>query len=197
MFDILVERELPRPIGDDDPMARLWRYWDDRRAGAQALPRDQFDVLAFPDLFGRINLLTVHPGPSTRFRFRLFGSGMDDPYEPDMTRREISDISEPAYADMVQRHYLQAYRLRRPFFAEVKVDIGGDGLFHYCRLILPMTSVPGGFDMLLIASARYADDRHDRDTLGLGLIGQNQAHRYTGVSPDVVHKWQDDAEQTA
>jgi hypothetical protein len=196
MFKILVERELPRPVGDDDPMARLWIYWNERRAGCLALAREEFYVLAFPELLGRINLVTVHPERPTQFRFRLFGSGMDDPFENDMTQRDVSEIREPVYADLVQRNYLQAYRLRRPFFCEIKVDIGGGNLFHYCRLILPMTSVPGGFDMLLVASARYADDYHEKGALGLDLLGQNRAHRYDGVSPDAVHRWERSA-QTA
>ena len=190
MFDILIERELPRPTGDDDPMARLWTYWDTGRAGAGALLRRDFDVLAFQELLGRLNLVTVTPGRPTRFRFRLFGTGMDDPLEGDMSGRSVADIKEPNYADMVQRHYLAAYRLCRPCFSEIKVDIGDQNLFHYCRLILPMTTVPGGFDMLLVASARYADDYHDMGPFDLDLLGQAKAHRYKGTSPDLVHRWQ-------
>ncbi|MCR9073802.1 MAG: PAS domain-containing protein [Alphaproteobacteria bacterium] len=191
MFEILIERELPRPVGADDPMARLWKYWHEKRAGRVALPRDDFDVSAFPDLFGRINIVTVSPGRPTRFRFRLFGSGMDDPIANDMTDRQVTDVREPAYADLVQRNYLQAYRLRRPCFWEIKVDIGGDNdLFHYCRLVLPMTSKPGGFDMLLVASARYADDYHEKTSVGLDLLGQRRAHRYDGDTPDAVHQWE-------
>ena len=190
MFDILVERELPRPVGTEDPMARLWTYWDIGRAGAVALAHDDFDVLAFRELLGRLNLVNVLPGRPTRFRFRLFGTGMDDPLEGDMSGRGVADIKEPAYADMVQRHYLMAYRLRRPCFSEIKVDIGDGNLFHYCRLILPMTSELGGFDMLLVASARYADDVHDRGPSDLDLLGQVRAHRYSGTTPDSVHIWQ-------
>jgi|GEM_PF-4749899 len=189
MFEILVERELPRPIGEGDPIARLWTFWDERRAGAPVLRRDDFDGFAFPELLGRINLVTVEPTRPTRFRFRLFGSGMDDPFEADMTSREVADIGEPDYADMVQRNYLQAYRLRQPFFSEIKVNIGDDGLFHYCRLILPMTSGHGAFDMLMVTSARYADDRHPQSRPGSGRIGQRGAHRYRGLTPETAHRW--------
>ncbi len=189
MFDILVERELPRPVGADDPMARLWDFWDAGRRSAPVLRRDAFDGFDFPDLLGRINLVTVDPGRPTRFRFRLFGSGMDDPLEGDMTHRAVSDIREPAYADLVQRNYLQAFRLRRPVFSEIKVDIGDDSLFHYCRLILPMTSGTGRFDMLLVASARYADDRHAESADGSDLVGRHRAHRYEGATPETAHRW--------
>ena len=194
MFDILLERELPRPVGADDPMARLWSYWDTGRAGAAALAHDDFDVVAFRELLGRLNLVNILPGPPTRFRFRLFGTGMDDPVEGDMSGRFVCDIKEPAYADLVQRHYLMAYRLQRPCFWEIKVDIGDLNRFHYCRLTLPMTTVPGGFDMLLVASARYADDFHNRGPFNFDLLGQLKAHRYAGTSPDSVHQWQTDAE---
>ena len=119
---------------------------------------------------------------------------MDDPLEGDMSGRCVADIKEPAYADLVQRHYLQVYRLRRPCFSEVKVDIGDGELFHYCRMILPMTTVPGGFDMLLVASARYADDHHNRGPFHIDLLGQLKAHRYAGTSPDSVHRWHTDAQ---
>lgn len=194
MFRILVERELPRPIAESDPMAQLWDAWDAGRGGAALLRRDAFDGFAFPALLGRINLVTVQPGPPTRFRFRLFGSGMDDAFEADMTDREVSDICEPNYADMVQRNYLQCVRLRRPFFAEIKVDIGDDSLFHYCRLILPMTSGTGVFDMLLVASARYADDCQKERRPGSRRIGQSGAFRYNGITPDAVHRWREPRE---
>jgi hypothetical protein len=179
---------LPRPAGEDDPMAGLWDFWDAKRSAAPVLCRTNFDAFAFPDLLGRINLVAIEPGRPTRFRFRLFGSGMDDPLQGDVTTRAVSDIDEPAYADLVHRNYLQAYRLCRPFFAEIKADIGGGDQFHYCRLILPMSSGSGDFDILLVASARYADDCHSGGD-GAILVGQKRAHRYAETAPDRVHRW--------
>jgi hypothetical protein len=188
MFEILVERELPRPRGEDDPMARLWSFWDRERDGARVLPRARFDAFAFPELLGRINLVTIEPGRPTRFCFRVFGSGMDDPLQGDMTARSVADIREPAYADLVQRHYLQAFRLCRPCFAEIKSDIGEGNLFHYCRLILPLSTKQDICDMLLVTSVRYADDRNWAPQDGISLSLQ-KAHRYDGTVPERVHKF--------
>lgn len=189
MFEILVERELPRPFGDDDPMARLWSFWDRERKGEPFLPRARFDAFAFPELLGRINLVTVERGPPTRFCFRVFGSGMDDPLEGDMTARSVADIGEPAYAEMVQRHYLQAFRLCRPHFAEIKSDIGEGSLFHYCRLILPLSTGSDACDMLLVTSVRYADDRNCSFYDGISLLSLQNVHRYGGTVPEQVHKF--------
>ena len=187
MFDLVIDRELPRPVGDDDPMARLWDEWDRKRAGAIALRREEFDPFAIPELVGRINIVTIEEGRPTRFTFRLFGSGMDDPFESEMTMRSVGDISEPNYADLVQRSYLQVFRLKRPFFAEIKADIGNGDLFHYCRLVLPMSSDRGTYDTLLVASLRYADDYHVRDSPS--KIGQLDGFRYPEVTPDAAHRW--------
>ncbi len=189
MFEILIERELPRPVGDDDPIAELWDFWDAARGDAPAICRDEFNAFDFPKLLGRINLVEVEPGRPTRFRFRVFGSEMDDPLQGDMTMRSVADIKEPAYADLVQRHYLQAYRLRRPFFAEVKARVGQESLFHYCRLALPMASAPGRFDILLVVSLRYADDKVEHVAGQFLDLCQTSVHRYSGATPESAHEW--------
>lgn len=189
MFNILIERQLPRPVGHADPIAGLWRFWDHKRGDAPAIRRVDFDPLAFPELLGRVNLVEIETGSSTQFRFRLYGSRMDDPVETDMTRRRVSEIGEPAYADLVQRHYLQAYRLWTPVFTEVKAVTDQDVQLHYCRLILPMTSDVGASKMLLVASVRYADDSAETNSDSVIDSCHRKAFRYDVDDPDEAHIW--------
>jgi len=170
-------------------MAHLWTYWDARRGEAPIMDRAEFDAHEFRHLLGRINLVNIEPGRPTRFRFRLYGSAIDAPLYSDMTTRTVGDMAEPRYADMIQRSYLQAVRLCRPVFTEVKADLGDGYLMHYCRLALPMSAGTGDFDMLLTASLRYGDDRRRQIAAGSTGIGQSNVFRYSAATPELAHRW--------
>ena len=189
MFKILIERQLPRPGGSADPIAHLWQLWDLKRGTAPATRRADFDPFSCPDLLGRINLVDIEAGSPTRFRFRLFGSPMDDPIENDMTSRTVGDIKEPAYADLVQRHYFQAFRLWQPVFSEVKAETECGDHLHYCRLVLPMTSDADSLGMLLVASVRYSGDFSKHKTSCGVEMSQQKGFRYASDDPNKAHLW--------
>ena len=165
-------------------MVRLWDLWVDKTRERRVMKRGEFDAFAFRPLLGRLNLVSVEPGEPLQFRYRLFGSAMDDPCNGDMTARTVADVKPAAYADLVRRALLEAYRSCRPVLREVKIDLGDDEQMHYCRLVLPMSSGADICDLLLVASVRFADDHHQGGGAGASDLGQQGVFRYHSPTVD-------------
>ncbi len=147
------------PLGHfaDAQIGRLYRYWDERRAGRWAPARADIDPIDFAFILADVCLIDVAPAETTdsppRFHYRIVGDNLDQWLGFRMAGRWLDDLPGSELRERVRRSFLSVVRTRMPRHG-VRDSVLDDRLRRYEFLILPLSSNGGRVDMLL-TTQRY------------------------------------------
>jgi hypothetical protein len=130
-------------------LQRLYRDWDNRRAGREFPSRRDFDVLDFRYVIGQLALLDVAYGP-LRFRFRLHGTGISQRVGYEMTGKELDELPPPLVRASVRRHFSEVVERRTPLVEVRERQIMDDRVVDSESLALPLSTDGKTIDMLMV-----------------------------------------------
>jgi hypothetical protein len=142
------DRELIDVI-ENDGLRRLYRYWQDKRAGRRYPSRSDIDPIDFAYVLGWIMLIDVSHDP-LKFRFRLYGSELAGRLGVDMTGKYLDQHPQPEWRAYLGRSWADLVEKGEPthgFFDRVIEQRKRS----FESLRLPLSSDGATVDMLVIA----------------------------------------------
>lgn len=105
----------------DERLARLYRYWWQKRGGGVAPHRSDLNPEEIPDLLPIMHLIDVRWEPLS-FRHRLVGTEIVEWLERDVTGKEVTADLYGAAAPKVLANLEQLAREVRPFRGRARLD---------------------------------------------------------------------------
>ena len=144
-------------LGDvvDPLLQRLYRYWDEKRAGREMPVRDDVDPLDLRYILGQLILVDVLPEEPRRFRIRLHGSELARRAGYELTGKMLDELPTTEFRLLAQRSFTIAVETRRPFHS-IRDRLLDNKPRRYEALMLPLSRDGGVVDMLLVG-LRYDD----------------------------------------
>lgn len=135
----------------DDNLQRLYQYWNGKRGERRFPARRDIDPLDFAYVLGWVTLVDITYNPTTRFRFRLYGSELAHRIGLDLTGTYADQHPNREFGTMLQRSWQEV------------VDRGEPICSHYDRIVdnrkqpwealrMPMSADGKTIDMLLAAA---------------------------------------------
>ena len=144
-------------IGDPayPDLAAILNYWNKKRGDRFAPPRSAIDPSDFIEALPRVKLVDVQRGLNGEidFRFRLAGTEIGNILGTELTRLRPLDLQPPQFGSMVQDHYAQCVRERRPLLHKVEIN-SVQRIHAYARLLLPLSSDSQAVDMLMTVDSQ-------------------------------------------
>ena len=135
--------------GTQNPaLARLHRYWDERRGGRQFPARADIDPIEMRELLGNVLLVDVLREP-LRFRIRLHGSRMVERAGYDMTGRMVDELPDTEFRELARRSFTHVAATGLPLLSRRDRVIDGRRM-RYETLMLPLAADGRLVDMLLV-----------------------------------------------
>jgi len=136
-------------------LVAMLSYWNAKRGTRFAPPRSAIDPAEFITVLPRVKLVDVLRGPegALDFRFRLAGTEIGNILGTELTRLRPLDLQPPQFGSMVQDHYAQCVRERRPLLHKVEIN-SVQRIHAYARLLLPLSSDSQAVDMLMTVDSQ-------------------------------------------
>ncbi len=131
----------------DQALLRLYRYWDERRAGRPFPARKDIDPVDFAYALGRVSIIEVEYDP-LRFRCRLVSTQLTEHLGYEMTGKYLDEIPERSMREFVRDSYERALERRALLYETGTVLIERFEWWHE-TLMLPLASDGNKIDMLL------------------------------------------------
>lgn len=135
-------------------LARLLRYWIERRGDRQFPARSDIDPVDFSYALGHVSLIDVSYDP-LRFRYRLVGSRIAERIGVEMTGRWLDELPYAAYRQILISLYTRVVESRRPHLDGGTRVLDGRA-WRAEALIMPLAADGHTIDMLL-ACRLYSD----------------------------------------
>jgi hypothetical protein len=139
----------------DPLLQRLYRYWDDKRAGREMPARGDVDPLDLRYILGQLILVDVLPEEPLRFRIRLHGSELARRAGYELTGKMLDELPTTEFRLLAHRSFTTAVETRLPFHSIRDRLLDGKSK-RYEALMLPLSRDGDGVDMLLVG-LRYDD----------------------------------------
>jgi len=138
------------------------QYWEDKRDGRFAPARSDIDPLEIPTILPRIMLADVVRDATDRvdFRYRLSGTGIGRTHGSELTGRGPLDLRPASYGALIDSHYRDVVRLRRPLAHLITLRTSKKTC-GYARIILPLSSVGEVIDKLMMVDSDSQNSLHD------------------------------------
>ncbi len=133
----------------DEALARLLAYWNDKRAGRRFPARRDIDPMEFPYLLGWVMLVDVSYRPLS-FRFRLYGSELADHMGLDMTGKDLTEHPDAEFHVRTAREWAAVIDSGNPAWSTFQGWID-ERHVRYEVIRLPLSSDGETIDMLLVA----------------------------------------------
>jgi hypothetical protein len=146
-----------RAVGDPayPDLVAILHYWETKRGSRFAPPRSAIEPGDFVEALPRVKLVDVlhSPDGTLDFRFRLAGTAIGNILGTELTHLRPLDLQPPQFGTMVQAHYVQCVRERRPLLHKVAID-SVRRIHNYARLLLPLSGDGEQVDMLMTIDSR-------------------------------------------
>ncbi len=123
------------------------QLWQSKCAGERLPARADFSLQELRPFMGNVAILDVIDGGAD-FRFRLYGSGIAESYQGDMTGKSVREY-RPEFFDRLAPGYRDCIARRAPRFDRFEVD-DSRMLFRWARVVLPLASDGHHVDMLMV-----------------------------------------------
>jgi hypothetical protein len=135
---------------EDESLRRLYRYWDEKRAGRRFPARDDIDPLDMAFILGWLVLVDVFHDP-LRFRFRLHGTMIVDTVRCDMTGKYLEEYPQSDYRPFLEEVWTDTVNRGQPThgFYDQAID---HRLRRFESLRLPLSADGATIDMLIVAA---------------------------------------------
>ena len=137
------------PATDDDTIARLYAYWQSKRAGRRFPARRDLDPCEFGYMLGWIMLVDVTYDP-LRFFVRLYGSELAARAGFDVTGTYIDKHPQPEFRAYVEKAWRETVTRGEVTHGRFNRWVD-DRRCRYESLRLPLASDGENIDMLLVA----------------------------------------------
>ncbi len=138
----------------DERLARLYRYWWQKRGSGAPPHRGDLNPAEIPDLLPIVNLIDVRWDPIS-FRHRLVGTEIVERLERDVTGKEVNaDLCGPA-ADEVLATLERLAREVRPFRRRARLDWHRRNWLTIETVELPLVD-DGGRTVMILRGAAFA-----------------------------------------
>lgn len=143
-------------------LASALDYWESKRSGRVAPARADIDPLDMPDLLPRIMLADVVRNAAGRldFRYRLSGTGIGRTHGSELTGQGPLDLRPPSYGALIDSHYRQAVRQRRPLAHRITLHTSKKTC-GYARIILPLATDGETIDKLMMVDSDSENSLHE------------------------------------
>ncbi len=176
----MTDWDLPLGPFRDPLIARLFGYWNDRRAARIGPARSDIDPIDFPWILADVTLVDVVvsdvAGAPVRFFTRVVGHAIVQRQGFNMTGRWLEDFPEPQFRQIIARSYNSVVRARVPRHGVRDIVLDGRRRRHEV-IILPLSADGERVDMLLAAlrdlprSDLSGADRPPYGPIGVGPVG--------------------------
>lgn len=133
-------------------LRRLYRYWDEKRAGRRFPARSDIDPTDLPYLLGWLNLIDVLHNP-LRFRYRLQGTKLVWHTGFEMTGKFLDEHPQPEFRTYLARSWQRIVDSGEPEH-EVHDQFLDETAQRFESLRLPLSSDGVRVDMLILAIKR-------------------------------------------
>jgi hypothetical protein len=139
------------PLAGDDELGRLYRYWDDLRAGRPLPDRRDLRPDDFRAFLGWVNLFNVADEPRT-YRIRLHGTDHVRLEGRDLHGQDSTAIRPAAYRALVTGQYDEVVATRRPSRHRIVLRFDRhEGAYQ--RITLPFTDGGEAVRILMTATS--------------------------------------------
>ena len=151
----VTSKELTPGDPDYPDLVGLLSYWNRKRGEKFAPSRSAIDPGEIVSVLPRVKLVDVLHASDGKldFRFRLAGTAIGNILGTELTRLRPLDLQPPQFGTLVQEHYAQCVRERRPLLHKVEID-SLRRIHSYARLLLPLSSDGKTVDMLMTVDSQ-------------------------------------------
>lgn len=143
-------RRYPHDMITADPLRRLYREWDLRRAGRAMPARGDFDATELKYILGHLSLIDVLRQP-LRFRYRVHATQAAERLGFDITGKPLDRLPNAEYHALIQAHHESVVRQRQPVLVLRDRRFSDSRTWKCEALSLPLSASGGEIDMLMSA----------------------------------------------
>ena len=136
---------------DHPHLARLYNYWDDKRAGRAMPTRNDIDPMEIRSLLPHIALIDVEENPQ-RYRYRLVGTGLITVLGQELTGKYL-DQTPMLFRRFAGNAYGEVLAKKTPTYTVFDTYIPMIRSVRYKRLLLPLS--PDGEKVNMVAAGFF------------------------------------------
>ena len=129
-------------------LQRLYRAWEEKRAGRDFPARRDFDPLDLKYVLGNLSLIDVRYDP-LRFRYRIHGTNIAERTGKELTGREVAAIELSEHRNLATQHFIQVIERRVPIVHYRRHALVDNRVWSYEALVMPLSSDGKTIDMLM------------------------------------------------
>lgn len=125
-------------------------YWKSKAVGDKLPGRQHVDPLEMRAFLPNMMLYDVaREGTATKFRIRLFGTGLFALWQADLTGRWLNDIVPPAMLGRIEADLIDCVTAAQPRHGGHRLAFPGREIVAHERLLLPLAADGETVDMLM------------------------------------------------